>query len=42
MIQVETKLKIADNSGAKIAQVFKILGGSKGDMLVWEMLFWLP
>ncbi len=29
MIQVETKLKIADNSGAKIAQVFKILGGSK-------------
>lgn len=29
MIQVETKLKIADNSGAKIAQVFKILGGSR-------------
>lgn len=29
MIQVETKLKIADNSGAKMVQVFKILGGSK-------------
>ena len=29
MIQVETKLKIADNSGAKTVQVFKILGGSK-------------
>lgn len=29
MIQVETKLKVADNSGAKIIQCFKILGGSR-------------
>ncbi len=29
MIQVETQLKIADNSGAKRVRVFKILGGSK-------------
>lgn len=40
MIQVQTKLKIADNSGAKIVQCFKILGGSKrryariGDVVV--------
>ena len=29
MIQPQTKVRIADNSGAKVAQVFKILGGSK-------------
>ncbi|NTV22384.1 MAG: 50S ribosomal protein L14 [Candidatus Yonathbacteria bacterium] len=29
MIQPETKVKIADNSGAKIGKVFKIPGGSK-------------
>jgi len=29
MIQTETKVKITDNSGAKIGKVFKILGGSK-------------
>ncbi|MFW5885020.1 MAG: 50S ribosomal protein L14 [Patescibacteria group bacterium] len=29
MIQVETKLKVADNSGAKTIQCFKILGGSR-------------
>jgi len=29
MIQSETVLKIADNSGAKIVKVFKILGHSK-------------
>lgn len=29
MIQPETILKITDNSGAKTARVFKILGGSK-------------
>jgi len=40
MIQPETKLKIADNSGAKILKCFKILGGSKrryaqlGDIIV--------
>jgi len=40
MIQPETKVKITDNSGAKIGNVFKILGGSKkryariGDLVV--------
>ena len=40
MIQTETKLNVADNSGAKIIQCFKVLGGSKrryaqlGDIIV--------
>ncbi len=40
MIQPRTMLNMADNSGAKILQVFKILGGSKrryariGDVVV--------
>jgi large subunit ribosomal protein L14 len=40
MIQAESKLKVADNSGAKIIQCFKVLGGSKrryayvGDVIV--------
>ena len=40
MIQPETKLKIADNTGAKMVKVFKILGGSRrryariGDVVV--------
>lgn len=40
MIQPETKLKVADNSGAKIIECFKVLGGSKrryariGDIIV--------
>lgn len=29
MIQVESKLKVADNSGAKIVQCIKVLGGYK-------------
>ena len=29
MIQPRTMLKVADNSGAKILQCFKVLGGSK-------------
>lgn len=29
MIQTQTKVKIADNSGGKIGQVFKILGASR-------------
>jgi len=29
MIQPQTKLKVADNSGAKIIQCFKVLGGSR-------------
>jgi len=40
MVQQETRLKVADNSGAKIVQCFKVLGGSKkryasiGDIVV--------
>jgi large subunit ribosomal protein L14 len=40
MIQAETRLKSADNSGAKIIECFKVLGGSKrryagiGDIVV--------
>jgi large subunit ribosomal protein L14 len=40
MIQTETKLKVADNTGAKMIQVFKILGGTRrryariGDVVV--------
>ncbi len=40
MIQPETKLKIADNAGAKEIKCFKVLGGSKrryaqiGDVIV--------
>jgi len=40
MIQAGTKLKVADNCGAKIIQCFKILGGSRkryaqiGDIIV--------
>ena len=40
MIQAETKLKVADNSGAKLLSCIKVLGGSKrryasiGDIVV--------
>jgi large subunit ribosomal protein L14 len=40
VIQQETRLKVADNSGAKVVQFFKVLGGSKkryasiGDIIV--------
>jgi len=40
MIQPETKLKVADNTGAKVIECFKVLGGSKrryariGDLIV--------
>ena len=40
MVQAETRLKVADNSGAKVVQCFKVLGGSKkryasiGDVIV--------
>jgi large subunit ribosomal protein L14 len=30
MIQAETRVVVADNSGAKIAQVIRVLGGSTG------------
>ena len=29
MIQDQTMVKVADNTGAKVARVFKVLGGSK-------------
>ncbi|EKE16140.1 MAG: 50S ribosomal protein L14 [uncultured bacterium] len=40
MIQAETKLRVADNSGAKIIECFKVLGGTRkryasvGDIIV--------
>ena len=40
MVQPQSIVKVADNSGAKIARVFKVLGGSKrryaeiGDVVV--------
>lgn len=40
MIQVESRLKVADNSGARIVQCFKVLGGTRrryagiGDIIV--------
>lgn len=40
MIQTETKLQVADNSGAKLVECIKVLGGSKrrhasiGDVIV--------
>ena len=40
MIQTETRLKVADNSGAKVVSCIKVLGGSKrryatvGDVIV--------
>lgn len=43
MIQPQTIVKIADNSGAKIGRVFKVLGGSKrryaelGDLVVFSV-----
>lgn len=40
MIQAESRLKVADNSGAKVIQCFKVLGGTRrryayvGDVIV--------
>lgn len=40
MIQMETRLKVADNSGARVAKCIKVLGGAKrrfaniGDVIV--------
>jgi large subunit ribosomal protein L14 len=40
MIQPETKLKVADNTGAKIVKCFKVLGGTRrryariGDVII--------
>ena len=37
MIQQETRLKVADNSGAREVLCFKVLGVVSEDMLLWEM-----
>ncbi len=48
MIQAETKLKVADNSGAKIIECFKVPGGSRrrwayvGDIIVASVKFAEP
>ena len=48
MIQVQTMLKIADNSGAKRAQCIKVLGGTRrryargGDIVVLAVKDALP
>ena len=48
MIQAQTKLKVADNTGAKVIQCFKVLGGSKrryaeiGDVIVAAVKEALP
>ena len=48
MIQQETKLKVADNSGAKTVQCFKVLGVSKrryatvGDVVVVSVKTSIP
>ncbi len=48
MIQVETRLDVADNSGAKNVQCIKVLGGSKrryariGDVIVVSIKEALP
>jgi large subunit ribosomal protein L14 len=48
MIQVQTFLNVADNSGAKLAQCIKVLGGSKrkyagiGDIIVVAIKDALP
>jgi large subunit ribosomal protein L14 len=44
MIQQETRLKVADNSGAKRVKCFKVLGGSKrryasvGDIIICSVV----
>ena len=48
MIQMQTKLEVADNSGAKIVKCIKVLGGSKrmsagmGDIIVVSVQQALP
>jgi len=48
MIQTQTKLVVADNSGAKIVQCIKVLGGSKrryasvGDIIVVAVKSTIP
>ena len=35
MVQQETRLKVADNSGAKELLCIRVLGGSQEDMQAW-------
>ncbi len=48
MIQMQTRLKVADNSGAKEVMCFKVLGGSKrrfasiGDVIVVSIKSAIP
>ena len=48
MIQQETKVVVADNSGAKVAKCFKVLGGTKrryarvGDVVVCAVKVAIP
>lgn len=48
MVQVESKLNVADNSGAKIVQVIKVLGGTHrryagiGDLIVVAVKSTIP
>ena len=48
MIQMQSKLKVADNSGAKLVQCIKVLGGSRrrtasvGDIIVVSVKQALP
>ena len=48
MIQMQTKLDVADNSGAKEVKCIKVLGGSKrmvagiGDVIVWPFKMLSP
>ncbi len=48
MIQMQTRLKVADNSGAKEVQCIKVLGGSKrliasvGDIIVVSVKVAIP
>ena len=37
MVQQETRLKVADNTGAKEVLTIRVLGGTKGDMLTLEI-----
>ena len=48
MIQIQTELSVADNTGAKIVECIKVLGGSKrryasiGDVIVIAVKEALP
>ncbi|MBC6415478.1 MAG: 50S ribosomal protein L14 [Bdellovibrionales bacterium] len=48
MIQMQTKLKVADNSGAKVVQCIKVLGGTRrrtagiGDIIVVSVKTAIP